>query len=121
MGGVFYSDAVNNFKAAIKQQPVTIGVAANNKYIHSYNDGIIDADDCATTVMYEKEYLNQVNHGVLAVGYGHDKTTGLEYLLVKNSWNTTWGDSGFFKLKLVDDYEGTCGIFRNNSLYPVLN
>ena len=79
-------------KAKIKQRPVIIAVAANNKYIHSYASGIIDAADCDKKVLVHHKHLNTVNHGVLAVGYGHDKTTGLDYALVKNSWNTTWGD-----------------------------
>ena len=79
-------------KASIKKQPLTIAIAANNKYIHSYASGIIDADDCDTRTLYDGENINDINHGVLAVGYGHDNTTGLDYVLVKNSWNTTWGD-----------------------------
>ena len=79
-------------KASIKQQPLIISIAANNKYIHSYSSGIIDANDCADDVLVDDEYLNLINHSVLAVGYGHDKTTGLDYVLFKNSWNTTWGD-----------------------------
>ena len=53
---------------------------------------MIDADDCDTTVKVDKEKLNTVDHGVLLVGWGTDEATGLEYWLVKNSWNTTWGD-----------------------------
>ena len=59
-------------KTAIKQQPVTIAIAANNKYIHSYASGIIDAADCSEYVLVHDETLNTVNHGVLAVGYGTD-------------------------------------------------
>ena len=59
---------------------------------------MIDADDCSTAILYEGEYLNAINHGVLVVGCGTDQATGLYYLLVKNSWNTTWGDKGYFKL-----------------------
>ena len=42
--------------------------------------------------MYDDEYLDPINHAVLAVGYGTDEATGLDYVLAKNSWNTTWGD-----------------------------
>ena len=89
----------NIFKAALQKQPLVMGIAANNKYIHSYNGGIIDAEDCDNAVKVDKEYLNTVNHGVLIVGYGKEDT-GLKYILVKNSWGTTWGEKGYFKIKM---------------------
>ena len=87
-------------KTNLSKQPITLGIAANNQYIHSFKSGVIDKDDCSRTVLVDDEKLNTVNHGVLAVGYGHDKTTGLDYVLLKNSWNTTWGDQGYFKMKI---------------------
>ena len=44
---------VQDLKASIKQQPVSIAIAANNKYIHSYASGIIDATDCWMTVLVD--------------------------------------------------------------------
>ena len=73
----------------VQRGPVVVAISANNKYIHSYANGVIDADDC---FFNNSGRLNPVNHGVLLVGYGTDETTGLDYFLVKNSWNTTWGD-----------------------------
>jgi len=36
-------------------------------------------------------------HAVKIVGWGTEK--GTDYWLVANSWDTTWGDEGFFKIK----------------------
>ena len=79
-------------KTHIAKQPIALGIAANNQYIHSYNSGVIDATDCSNTVLVDSVKLNTINHGVLLVGYGHDEATGLDYFLVKNSWGTIWGD-----------------------------
>ena len=38
-------------------------------------------------------------HAVRILGWGVDKTTSTPYWLIANSWNTDWGDHGFFKIK----------------------
>ena len=107
---------------ALKLQPVTVAIAVNSIYIHSYASGIIDASDCFTDA---GEELNPVNHAVLNVGYGTDEVTGLRYWLLKNSWNTTWGDKGYFKIKMDDkDIEygaGRCGIHYYSGSFPIIN
>ena len=50
-----------------------------------------------------------LNHAVLVVGWGNDADSGLDYWLVKNSWNVSWGDRGYIKIAIVDG-EGICGI-----------
>ena len=85
---------MTEMKNDVAQQPVSVAITSNNKYIHSYASGVIDADDCDQKV-YDPttgEDLNDINHAVLIVGYGTDEATGLDYWLIKNSWNTTWGD-----------------------------
>lgn len=53
-----------------------------------------------------------VNHAVLAVGYGEED--GMKYWLVKNSWGKDWGDEGYFK---IEAGVNMCGIAVCNS-YP---
>ena len=112
-------------KAAVAQHPISTAIAANNVYIHSYASGVIDAYDCHKEPWYDpfdKKTINPVNHGVLIVGYGTDEASGLEYWLIKNSWNTTWGDNGFFKVAI---YKGRIGNYRDCGAstfprYPIL-
>mmetsp|Transcript_26285 Transcript_26285/g.76824 ORF Transcript_26285/g.76824 Transcript_26285/m.76824 type:complete len:174 (-) Transcript_26285:340-861(-) len=44
-------------------------------------------------------------HAVKIIGYGTEN--GVDYWLVQNSWTTTWGDGGYFKIKAGTD---ECGI-----------
>mmetsp|Transcript_68984 Transcript_68984/g.179146 ORF Transcript_68984/g.179146 Transcript_68984/m.179146 type:complete len:374 (-) Transcript_68984:91-1212(-) len=48
-----------------------------------------------------------VNHAVLAVGYGTDPETKMSYWLVKNSWDYSWGEEGFFK---IEAFKNMCGV-----------
>jgi len=43
-------------------------------------------------------------HAVKIVGWGVT-STGQKYWIVANSWGTTWGETGFFRIQ-----EGQCGI-----------
>ena len=44
-------------------------------------------------------------HATKTLGWGYDKATGTQYWLVANSWGTSWGINGFFKIK-----KGICSI-----------
>jgi cathepsin L len=85
-------------KAAIAKGPVSVAIEADKAAFQSYQSGIIMANaGCGTNL----------DHGVLAVGYGTEN--GTPYYRVKNSWGPTWGDEGYVKLEIVDG-KGVCGI-----------
>ena len=93
-------------KAALQLQPVSIGIAASSTAFQSYDGtGILGGTSCGTTL----------DHGILAVGWGTDSTSGEEYILVKNQWGTGWGSNGYGKVAMANG----CGILTAAS-YPVV-
>lgn len=69
-------------------------------------------------VYYEPECDSEnLDHGVLVVGYGTDSESGEDYWLVKNSWSDTWGDKGY--IKMARNRNNHCGIASSAS-YPLV-
>ena len=95
-------------ETAIVQQPVSVAVEADQSVFQFYSGGVMDST-CGT----------QLDHGVLAVGYGTD--TGKEYYKVKNSWGADWGEKGYIRLGRGAKFNpsGQCGIQMMAS-YPVV-
>jgi cathepsin H len=56
-----------------------------------YSSGIYTSTNCSTDP-------DDVNHGVVGIGYGVEESTDMEYWIMKNSWGEKWGDHGFFKI-----------------------
>ena len=95
-------DSTTQLKAAIAKGPVSVGLEADKPVFHQYTGGIITGTSCGT----------QMDHGVLAVGYGVDN--GTEFYIVKNSWTTAWGEQGYVRIG-IESGAGVCGIQMNAS------
>ena len=55
------------------------------------------------------------DHGVTLVGYGTDHTGFLhkkkvDYWIVRNSWDTTFGEDGYIRLKRYGEGKEPCGM-----------
>lgn len=98
-----------SLKAAVAKQPVSIAIEADTAYFQSYASGVLTSSSCGTNL----------DHGVLIVGYGTENN--IKYWLVKNSWDTTWGDNGYIKIARSDSTNdpGICGIAMNPS-FPTI-
>jgi hypothetical protein len=89
-------------KSAVAQQPVSVAIEADKSAFQMYKGGVLDSPACG----------KKLDHGVLIVGYGTD--AGKDYYKVKNSWGSSWGESGF--LRMVQG-KNMCGIAMQPS-YP---
>ena len=93
---------VENLIALIDRQPVSVAFEVQNDFFH-YTDGVYYPS--------EKNCGKRINHAVLAVGYTVVTDPKLSFFLVKNSWNKTWGEQGYFRIRLGSNKStGTCGI-----------
>jgi len=100
VGGLFGANK-NDMMSAVQQQPVSIAIQADQQSFQGYQSGVLTAD-CGTSL----------DHAVLAVGYGTED--GNDYWLVKNSWGTSWGASGYIK---IGSATNVCGVL-NQAGYP---
>ena len=75
-----------------------LAVALNANPLQTYSSGILDktSSQCPSS---------GINHAVTMVGYG--TSSGTDYWIVKNSWGSSWGESGYFRIRRGN---GTCGI-----------
>jgi len=86
-------------QAALAKGPVAIAIEADKSVFQTYHSGVMTSASCG----------QQLDHGVLAVGYGTE--SGQDYFLVKNSWGASWGDAGYIKLGSAD----ICGMLNQPS------
>ncbi|PNI22819.1 CTSS isoform 4 [Pan troglodytes] len=83
-------------EAVANKGPVSVGVDALHPSFFLYRSG----------VYYEPSCTQNVNHGVLVVGYGD--LNGKEYWLVKNSWGHNFGEEGY--IRMARNKGNHCGI-----------
>lgn len=75
-------------KEALESGPV-VGMMYSDPSWFNFKSGVLD------TCSYEKD--KAMMHAVLIVGYTKKNW------IIKNSWGTDWGESGFFKVAMRGD------------------
>ena len=82
------NDVTRMVAALLKYGPAQIGIDAS--CVIGYTGGIIT--NCTRTVADQ-------DHAVAIVGAGTDAASGVDYWLVRNSWDKTFGEDGYFRMQ----------------------
>lgn len=93
LGGFTPITGTSALATACNTQPISVAVDASNWSF--YSSGVFS--NCS----------DGLNHGVLLAGYTSS------YWLIKNSWGSSWGESGYIRLATGN----TCGLADEPS-YP---
>ena len=92
---------------ALRSQPVSVAFHVNSSF-QMYTGGVYNPRFC----------FGSPNHAVLAVGF--DLGASVPFYKVKNSWDTSWGEDGYFRIAIKSG-KGTCDMAGSGtSTVPVL-
>lgn len=88
--------------------PISVAVQATQNW-QQYKGGVLTSS-CGS---------RNVDHAVVIVGYGTD--SGQDYWLIRNSWGTQWGESGYVRLSRGVNCNGVAehgssALFQNRSM-----
>lgn len=86
-----YTEIAQNDEGDLKNAVGSVGpvsVAVNADGYQSYGGGIYNDQSCS----------HDIDHGVLAVGYANEN--GMDYWIIKNSWGSDWGESGYIRMAI---------------------
>jgi cathepsin L len=94
------------YRAIAEVGPISVAIDAEGDF-QFYSAGIFESTECSS---------DQLDHAVLAVGYGISPS-GKKYYIIKNSWGTSWGMDGYIYFSA--DIHNMCGIAQVAS-YPLV-
>ncbi|XP_060112453.1 cathepsin K [Heteronotia binoei] len=91
-------------RALARIGPIAVGIDASLQSFQFYSRGVYYDENCNS---------ENINHAVLAVGYGAQK--GSKHWIIKNSWGEEWGDKGY--VLMARNMNNACGI-ANLASFP---
>uniref|UniRef100_A0A8C5IY91 Cathepsin K n=1 Tax=Junco hyemalis TaxID=40217 RepID=A0A8C5IY91_JUNHY len=91
-------------RAVARIGPISVGIDASLPSFQFYSRGVYYDESCNA---------ENINHAVLAVGYGAQK--GTKHWIIKNSWGEEWGNKGY--VLLARNMNNACGV-ANLASFP---
>ena len=109
----------SNLLNALSIGPVSIAIEADTKTFQLYKSGIY-TDYVGCNSNSKKNGINSepnIDHAVVLVGYNMNE----QYYILRNSWDTTWGENGYMYIKYGSEYGlyGICGVLYQ-PMYPII-
>jgi C1A family cysteine protease len=87
---------------ALQNGPVIVAIEADTRYFQLYSGGVLDSSiKCG----------NNLDHAVLLFGVNLEEKTWS----IRNSWSSSWGENGNFRIAMTDDPYGICGLYMDPS------
>lgn len=104
-------------KYAVFKSPVVVELDASSPSFQHYTSGIITTIDSPNSIRVQCSSLfDDATHAVTIVGYGTqpatDGASSIDYWIVRNSWGSSWGENGYFRMERSSSANdaGVCGI-----------
>ncbi|CAH0477308.1 unnamed protein product [Peronospora belbahrii] len=94
-------------RLALEKQPIAVAINSEDPF-GEYAGGFYSCPNNG-----DLSSKNDVNHAMVLVGYGTDASHG-DYWILKNSYGSSWGTSGF--MNLLADSKVNCGL----NIFPVI-
>lgn len=89
-----------DFMDQLAQGPISVAIEADTFVFQFYSGGVFNNKGCGTNL----------DHGVVAVGYGNDAKGG-DYIIIRNSWGASWGEKGYIRFANTNkNDDGICGV-----------
>lgn len=105
-GYLSVANTPNSLKTAVMNGPITVNIYAPDA-MFAYTGGCFEYDDSGA-----------INHSVCLCGWDDDACGGQGAWLIKNSWGTGWGESGYAWIRYGDLNlgQGACQVDYSPSL-----
>lgn len=98
VGGYYGACNEEEMLMALQDGPVSVSFQVEDDF-HNYGGGIYHH----TGLKNDFNPFEVTNHVVLVVGYGEDESTHEKFWIVKNSWGSSWGEDGYFRIRRGTD------------------